>query len=206
MTRLRLLSLALALVFALLPRVADAKPLKTGQKNCWNTAGTKVRCAGKGHDGDLRKGKQRGYVDNGDGTITDTGTGLMWEKLDESGGIHDKDNLYTWTAAITDKIATLNTPPCFAGHCNWRLPNINELRSLVDYGRSPPVPPAFNASCTAACTIATCSCTKIFGYWSSTTYDLQRDQAWIVYLSGGYTTPVAKAGGDYVRAVRGRSS
>jgi len=37
-------------------------------------------------------------VDNGDGTITDPGTGLMWEKKDDNnaGGIHDKDNLYTW--------------------------------------------------------------------------------------------------------------
>lgn len=207
---LRRRSLALACTFAfvlpLLASGADAKPLKTGQKACWDTAGSKVRCAGKGHDGELRKGKQRGYVDNGDGTITDTGTGLMWEKLDDSGGIHDKDTFYTWTTAVTQKIATLNTPPCFAGYCNWRLPNINELRSLVDYGRVPPIPPAFNESCVAGCTIATCSCTRIFGYWSSTTFDLYPDQAWIVYLTVGYTAPVAKAAGDHVRAVRGRSS
>ena len=37
------------------------------------------------------------FVDNGDGTITDTTTGLMWEKKSDDGTIHDKDNKYTWT-------------------------------------------------------------------------------------------------------------
>jgi len=204
MTPMRLLSLTLALM--LLPVAAHAKPLKTNQKKCWDAAGNVISCAGTGHDGELRKGKRRAYVDNGNGTITDSGTGLVWEKLDEAGGIHDKDNIYTWTTTVTEKIATLNTPPCFAGRCDWRLPNINELRSLVDYGRFPPIPPEFASSCTAGCSIATCSCNKTFGYWSSSTYKLYPDQAWIVYFTIGYTAPVQKTSGDYVRAVRGRSS
>ena len=37
------------------------------------------------------------YSDNGDGTFTDINTGLKWEIKDDAGGIHDKDNAYTWT-------------------------------------------------------------------------------------------------------------
>lgn len=79
------------------------------------------------------------YVDNGDGTITDTHAGLQWEKKETADGSgedysnpHDVDNRYSWTAddygeapngtAFTQFLAALNTPPCFAGHCDWRLP------------------------------------------------------------------------------------
>jgi hypothetical protein len=37
------------------------------------------------------------FVDNGDGTVTDTRTGLMWEQKTDDGSIHDKDNVYTWS-------------------------------------------------------------------------------------------------------------
>ncbi len=44
------------------------------------------------------------FVDNGDGTITDTQTGLMWEQKDDNNarGVHDVDNRYTWTEPMTD--------------------------------------------------------------------------------------------------------
>src|SRR5262249_769349 len=46
------------------------------------------------------------FVDNGDGTITDTRTGLMWEKKDQSGGLHDVNAHYVWLGVCND-----NTPP-----------------------------------------------------------------------------------------------
>ena len=52
---------------------------------------------GAGSDGDVQAGADLSYTDNGDGTITDNNTGLMWEKKDDSGGIHDMDNAYTWS-------------------------------------------------------------------------------------------------------------
>ena len=83
---------------------------------------------GPGSDGDMRAGAALAYADNGDGTITDTNTGLMWEKKDDSGGIHDKDNTYTWGmedppyamngTMVAEFLVTLNTSPCFAGHCD----------------------------------------------------------------------------------------
>jgi hypothetical protein len=43
----------------------------------------------------VRAGAALSYTDNDDGTVTDHNTGLMWEKKDDSGGIHDKDNSCT---------------------------------------------------------------------------------------------------------------
>ena len=40
------------------------------------------------------------FVDNGDGTITDTKTGLQWEKKSDDGTIHDQDDTYTWTTGV----------------------------------------------------------------------------------------------------------
>src|SRR5438876_6315029 len=47
-------------------------------------------------DGAMQAGAPLSYTDNGDGTITDENTGLMWEKKSADGNIHDMDTLYTW--------------------------------------------------------------------------------------------------------------
>jgi hypothetical protein len=66
--------------------------------------------------------------DNGDGTITDRATGLVWAKADSGKGMNWADAL-AWVAAR-------NTAR-FAGHDDWRLPNAKELQSIVDYTRGP---------------------------------------------------------------------
>jgi len=65
------------------------------------------------------------FVDNGDGTITDRATGLMWQQTDSGVGMD-------WLAALTyaEDAAT-------AGYDDWRLPNIKELQSIVNYMKSP---------------------------------------------------------------------
>ena len=142
----------------------------TGQQTCWNGAGAVIPCAGTGQDGEFQAGAPLAYTDSGDGTITDVNTGLMWEKNSDDGSIHDKDNLYTFPDALAIHIAGLNTPPCFAGHCDWRLPNLKELQSLLNYeNRNPAVSPAFDTNCAGA-TVLTGSCTDSVsaGYWAST--------------------------------------
>lgn len=97
------------------------------------------------------------YVDNADGTISDLNTLLQWEKKTNDSSVHDVSNLYSWAAfscpanepclptgtAFTEFLGTLNycvstqgeTPgPLtggFAGHCDWRLPGIYELQTIL---------------------------------------------------------------------------
>ncbi len=214
-----------------------ARVLRTGQTGCYDTNGAGIDCAGTGQDGDLRKGLARSYTDNGDGTITDNQTGLMWEAKSQDGGIHDWQGAYTWDDAFSLFIAGLNnrcadgTTDCttdgdtacagigngkcgFAGHRDWRLPNVNELQSLVDHDVfNPSIDPKFNANCGPnPCTVdgaggtEKCSCTPYGWYWSSSSYVAGPSLAWEVEFStGGVGIPPShwKGVGLYVRAVRG---
>ena len=74
------------------------------------------------------------YIDNRDNTITDKATGLMWMKLD-SGHLkagEKKDGSLNWQQALEWAENLV-----FAGYSDWRLPNVKELQSIVDYSRSP---------------------------------------------------------------------
>ena len=178
---------------------------------------------GPGSDGDVRAGAPLAYTDNGDGTITDDNTGLIWEKKDHGGGVHDVDKRFSWGAntepfamdgtIVSEFLATLNTPPCFAGSCDWRIPNIKELQTLVDYENLPASGPvidaAFNANCVAGCTAdgngaPVCSCSASFVYWSSTTGRGVPMDAWIVDFDSGIVAFLLKNLDGAVRAVRER--
>jgi hypothetical protein len=117
-------------------------------------------------------------VDNGDGTVTDTKTGLMWQQGDPG--------QMTWTSALT-YCENLK----LANHDDWRLPNINELRSLIDYLEYAPTidtavfPGAMSSD-----------------YWSSTTGASTPDYAWGAFFEAGDTNYVYKSKSLYVRAVR----
>lgn len=67
-------------------------------------------------------------VDDGDGTITDRATGLMWSRADSASGMD-------WQHALA--FAQSQNVARYLGHDDWRLPNTKELQSLVDYTRSP---------------------------------------------------------------------
>ncbi|MFZ5451239.1 MAG: DUF1566 domain-containing protein [Thermodesulfobacteriota bacterium] len=67
-------------------------------------------------------------VANGDGTITDQATGLMWTQVDSGAAMN-------WEAALS-WVQTQNAAN-YLGHRDWRLPNAKELQSIVDYSRSP---------------------------------------------------------------------
>ena len=165
-------------------------------------------------DGTVQAGKSLAYVDNGDGTITDLTTGLMWERKGNFGGLHDVDKRYTWSSdrtneSIWDWLDQVNAEGSmgFAGHSDWRIPNVKELQSIVSYGRfDPAVEPAFNSSCDGECTVPTCSCTARDAYWSSTTLISNQSEAWVVSSRTGavdFSTKVADFW--HVRAVRGGS-
>ncbi len=84
------------------------------------TKRTYVRCVRGGNGYGIND-----YIDNGDGTITDRATGLMWMKKDCGTTMNWKEAL-----ACAENLK-------YAGHNDWRLPNAKELQSIVDYTRSP---------------------------------------------------------------------
>jgi hypothetical protein len=179
----------------------------TGQTTCWAGDGTAIDCSGTGQDGEVQAGGALAFVDNGDGTITDLNTHLMWEKKSDDGSLHDWNDGYLWADALGTFIPDLNAGDGFAGHTDWRLPNVKELQTIVDYGTgNPAVGTAFNTDCTPGCTVTACSCTQPGTYWSSTTDVNAPLNAWSVYFGDGSMGLVNKTGPRKVRAVRGGGS
>lgn len=122
------------------------------------------------------------FNDNGDGTITDSATSLMWLQNDSghfNAGSQSNGSL-NWQEALA-WCEDLN----YADHTDWRLPNAKELQSLVDYSRSPKttnsaaIDPLFK---TTAITDEGGNTNYPF-YWSSTTHRDGPDFA--VYLAFG---------------------
>lgn len=100
------------------------------------------------------------FTNNGDGTITDAATGLMWMQDDSHVGMNWKDAL-----SYAENFV-------YAGHSDWRLPDAKELQSIVDYSRSP-------QSTSSAAIDPLFNCTSIINeagevdypfYWTSTTH------------------------------------
>ena len=119
-------------------------------------------------------------MDNGDGTITDVATGLMWQKQDD--GV-----VRNWEDALGYCESLL-----LAGHEDWRMPTAKELSSIVRYDLHDP-----------ALHIGFFPGTQSGNYWSSTTDVSYTDYAWIVNSGEGYVYDGYKQSGNYVRAVRG---
>jgi hypothetical protein len=156
------------------------------------------------------------YGVNGDGTVTDYDTGLMWEQKTDDGSVHDKDNVYSWSpsagllmdgTASTLFLETLNSCVSsdgvtvtggFATHCDWRLPSIEELAGVVDLG----APGCGSGS--------PCIDQGVFGptvayvYWTATTaVDISYPHgAWDLYFFDGSLSRDFKGDDLPVRAVR----
>ena len=149
------------------------------------------------------------YRDNGDGTITDFDTGLMWEKkIDQAFGLAcELSNLpscwtrkFTWATAMAEFISELNgftlsasSQFGHAGHTDWRLPTIVELQTILMHtypcGTSPCIDPIFGP-------------TVADFYWSATTVADSPNSAWSVGFNIGNVGYNGKNGNLYVRAVR----
>jgi hypothetical protein len=124
------------------------------------------------------------FVDNGDGTVTHTGTGLMWQKEDD-------DTTPDWTTAISN----CEAESTLGGYSDWRLPNINELQTIVDYADD--TTPLINSTYFPN--------TDSAFYWTSTSAanDGSPEEAYGINFDNGYTVLRGKDGSTYnYRCVR----
>ncbi len=124
------------------------------------------------------------FRDNGDGTVTDRATGLMWMKSD-SGKLKagtKKDGRLNWQEALAWAEGLE-----YAGHSDWRLPNAKELQSIVDYSRSPDatrsaaIDPIFDATAIGN----EAGATDYGHYWTSTTHARAGSAETAVYVAFG---------------------
>lgn len=149
---------------------------------------------GIGDDGDLQKGiawPDPRFTDNSDGTVTDNLTGLIWLQNANCDGVKNWNDALTFCNMLSSGQCGLTD-----GSNEWRLPNIKELNSLIDFSNvDPPLPSGHPFD-------------NVFEtYWSSTTYagntPTGMTYAWTVrldtyYVSYGQTLQ----NGQYVWCVR----
>ncbi|MEI7595911.1 MAG: DUF1566 domain-containing protein [Bacteroidota bacterium] len=120
------------------------------------------------------------FTDNGDGSITDNYTGLVWQKTLST-------NTMTWEAALA-----YSNSFTLAGKSDWRLPNVKELQSLNDVTK---INPSFDN--TIFSNIVTGN------YWSSTTLYMTPTKAWDINIGFGIASQNDKTLSENVILVRG---
>jgi hypothetical protein len=193
----KLIKLFMIITFlaAFIPFVVHAEGIiqlpQTGQTKCYNSSGTEISCAGTGQDGDPTMGvdwPNPRFTVSGD-CVTDNLTGLMWAK---NGNL--PNGTKTWQGAL-DYVASINfiAGIGLCGYKDWRLPNINELESLVNAGE---------ANTATWLNSQGFSSVQSDYYWSSTTYAYYTGSAWVVHMWYGYVEDGNKSYSTYVWLVR----
>lgn len=130
-------------------------------------------------------------VDSGNGTVTDSRTGLMWDQcargLSGAGCAMGAAGTFTWQSAL-NAAATVGT---YKGFNDWRLPNIKELRSLVEECRTNPSINEFAFPNT-----------PVSVFWSGSPLAGGATSAWSVYFLGGNASIGSRSDASQVRLVR----
>ncbi len=197
----------LVLVITVLAAVGFARPgagatvalPETGQTACYDGTGAPVACSGTGQDGDVRAGIQwpaYRFHDNGDGTITDNLTGLMWLRDGQCLGLDYWTAIMAAAADFNQNSGTYGCTDYTGTYGDWRVPNLQELLSLVHLG-------ADEADCGSGI-----PCTTVgewlnsqgfvsvadYYYWTSTPLMTATDRAYMVDTSSGEWTDGIKGG------------
>ncbi|SEM24258.1 Fibronectin type III domain-containing protein [Syntrophus gentianae] len=167
----------------------------TRQTACYDQNGTVITCPAQ--DQSLAQDGSYdiplSYTDNGNGTVTDNNTGLIWQKRDDG-------RRYNWYRASGTYHKTYNPSSyntcgqlLLGGYSNWRLPSKIELMTLVDYGisnSSPKINTTYFPD------------TKD-DYLTVTSFAGDIEKSWIVGFGNGGIAPTSKAKESSVRCVRG---
>jgi len=143
-------------------------------------------------DGDGRPMPSAAAWDDGYRMVRDENTGLVWEiKSPRPGDVNHAGDEYTWEEARGDYVGRLNARQ-YGGRDDWRLPNQDELRSIVDYGRcDPAVDPRYFPEC------------RPEFFWSAVPYAMQPEFAWGIFFGLGSGIAYGRGRPACVRAVRG---
>lgn len=179
-----------------LPSLVYSELPRTGQRTCFDQEGNIIEHTGTGQDCDHQAGRvwpEPRFKDNGDGTITDLLTGLMWIRNGSCLGWQ------SWKAAM-DAAQDLNSLEKIEDHCanltvsydDWTVPTIQELESLLNLEEQSP----FNYL-------------NFYGfrnvqpdsYWSSTTGP-NPYSAWMLYMDSGEVASSGRVGTHHVLLVR----
>ncbi len=128
--------------------------------------------------------------------VSDKLTGLMWVKdlntVRITNGLPN-GGLTSWQIAL-DSVKQANATAGYCGYTDWRLPNVNELKSLINYGK-PIIANWLN--------IEGFVNVKAGNYWSSTSFAPNTNRAWDVHFESGNVSAHLKADRYYVWPVRG---
>lgn len=199
-----LITLMLVLL-AILPTTAFAEQALvpqsgSGQVLCYDAGGAEIPCAGSGQDGELQLGipwPSPRFVDNGNGTISDNLTGLIWLK-----------NAACFRGNWTTALASANT--LASGACgltdssvagDWHLPNKRELESLINRRQANPAIWLNSVGFTGVNTSTTGYPDEY--YWTSSTYQNNTAYAWSPHFGLGISSYDDKRNYFYIWPVRG---
>jgi hypothetical protein len=181
---------------------------QTGQTTCYDASGAVITCAGTMQDGDAQAGvpwPNPRFTDNGDQTVMDNLTGLIWAKNGNVMQTRDpgfdtdstaRDGRVTWQHAL-DYVKKLNQEN-YLGHNDWRLPNVIELESLINAGQASSID-----------WLNTHGFTNIKSdyYWTSNTHTyIPINAIWQMAMYSGYLVGGARTNDNYVLPVRSGQS
>lgn len=167
------------------------KILSTGQNKCYSEDGDPITCDGTGQDGEYRKGipwPEPRFYRNGD-IVEDRMTGLSW-----TANASPAEFPVTWPECF-DFIREINEQSLY-GHNDWRLPDRNELRSLISYATKRPALPVDHPF------------DHVFlgWYWTSSTAAINQAYAWYIHMDGARMFYGGKMQYYMVWPVRGKSN